>query len=293
MRTFAQPLSTMHKFTPFTLNIKGRLICCDRPQIMGIINVTHDSFYASSRTELNNEISVRAKEMIASGVDIIDIGAYSSRPGASDVPPHEELSRLKRGIEAVRSVAPDIPISIDTFRADVAETAITDFGADIINDISGGMLDPKMEETVIKLNVPYILMHMRGTPATMGQLTDYEDVTAEVLADMGEKLNRLSLAGVNDIIIDPGFGFAKTTEQNYELLRNLNLFLILERPILVGVSRKSMIYRPLNTSPDGALTGTIAINTIALCNGASILRVHDVKEAVETAKIVELTYPNI
>ena len=282
----------MHQFTPFSLNIKGRLINCNRPQIMGIINVTPDSFYSSSRTEQRDEIKVRVEEMLASGVDMIDLGGYSSRPGAPVASPSEELSRLERGMEAVRAAAPNIPVSIDTFRADVAFKAITELDANMINDISGGMLDPKMEETVAKLNVPYIRMHMRGTPETMSKLTHYEDVTAEVLADLSEKLNQLSLAGINDIIVDPGFGFAKTTEQNYELLRNLNLFHILNRPVLVGVSRKSMIYRPLNTSPHEALTGTIAINTIALCNGASILRVHDVKEAVETAKIVELTYPN-
>ncbi|MCM1333232.1 MAG: dihydropteroate synthase [Bacteroides sp.] len=282
----------MHQFAPFTLNIKGRLLCCNRPQIMGIINVTPDSFYSLSRTELHDEIKTRAAEMIAAGADMIDLGGYSSRPGAKDVSAAEELSRLERGMEAIRSVSPDIPVSIDTFRAEVAHTAITRLDANMINDISGGSLDPKMEETIAELNVPYILMHMRGTPSTMGTLTDYEDVTAEVLADLGEKLNRLSLSGVNDIIIDPGFGFAKTIEQNYELLRNLNLFHILNRPVLVGISRKSMIYRPLNTSPQEALTGTIALNTLALCNGASILRVHDVKEAAETAKIVELTYPN-
>jgi len=282
----------MHQFTPFSLNIKGRLMCCNRPQIMGIINVTPDSFYSPSRTEQHNEIKARVEKMLTSGVNMIDLGGYSSRPGAPEVSPAEELSRLERGMEAVRTAAPDIPVSIDTFRADVAFKAITELDANMINDISGGMLDPKMEETVAKLNVPYILMHMRGTPATMCNLTEYEDVTAEVLADLGEKLNRLSLAGINDIIVDPGFGFAKTAEQNYELLRNLNLFHLLNRPVLVGVSRKSMIYRPLNISPHEALTGTIAINTIALCNGASILRVHDVKEAVETAKIVELTYHN-
>lgn len=283
----------MHHFTPFSLNIKGHLLRCDRPQVMGIINVTPDSFFSSSRTERKSDVKSRAEEMIASGVDMIDIGAYSSRPGADEVPVGEELSRLQRAIAAVREIAPEIPISVDTFRAEVAEKAIVDMGANIINDISGGTLDPEMENTVVKLNVPYILMHMRGTPATMGSMTEYDDVTADVLADLGDKLNRLALAGVNDIIVDPGFGFAKTLEQNYELLRNLRLFQTLERPLLVGVSRKSMIYRALDTTPQNALPGTIALNTIALCNGASILRVHDVKEAVETVKIVTMTYPDL
>lgn len=283
----------MRHFTPFSLNIKGHLLQCDRPQVMGIINVTPDSFYSASRIERSADIKARAEEMIAAGVDMIDIGAYSSRPGAEEVSAAEELSRLQRGIKAVREAAPSIPISIDTFRSEVAENAILEMGADIINDISGGSLDPKMEEMVVKLNVPYILMHMRGTPATMSAMTEYDDVTADVLADLGEKLNRLSLAGVNDIIVDPGFGFAKTINQNYELLRNLELFHIFERPILVGVSRKSMIYSALDTTPQDALTGTIALNTIALLNGTSILRVHDVKEAVDTVKIVKLTYPDL
>ncbi len=282
----------MRHFTPFTLNIKGQLFNINRPQIMGIINVTPDSFFSLSRTENKEDIKARVLKMISAGVDMIDLGAYSSRPGAADVSPEEELRRLEQGIEAIRSVTNDIPISIDTFRAKVADIAVTQLGADMINDISGGQIDSEMDETIAKLNVPYILMHMRGTPATMGNLTDYEDVTADVLAALGAKINNLSLLGVNDIIIDPGFGFAKTVEQNYELLRNLEVFHILERPLLVGVSRKSMIYRPLETTPENALTGTIAVNTIALCKGTSILRVHDVKEAVETRKIVELTYPD-
>lgn len=282
----------MRHFTPFTLNIKGQLFNINRPQIMGIINVTPDSFFSLSRTENKKDIKARVLKMISAGVDMIDLGAYSSRPGAADVSPEEELRRLEQGIEAIRSVTNDIPISIDTFRAKVADIAVTQLGADMINDISGGQIDSEMDETIAKLNVPYILMHMRGTPATMGNLTDYEDVTADVLAALGAKINNLSLLGVNDIIIDPGFGFAKTIEQNYELLRNLEVFHILERPLLVGVSRKSMIYRPLETTPENALTGTIAVNTIALCKGASILRVHDVKEAVETRKIVELIYPD-
>lgn len=245
----------MRHFTPFTLNIKGQLVNINRPQIMGIVNVTPDSFFSLSRTENKEDIKARVLKMISAGVDMIDLGAYSSRPGATDVSLEEELRRLEQGIEAIRSVTNDIPISIDTFRAKVADIAVTQLGADMINDISGGQIDSEMDETIAKLNVPYILMHMRGTPATMGNLTDYEDVTADVLAALGAKINNLSLLGVNDIIIDPGFGFAKTIEQNYELLRNLEVFHILERPLLVGVSRKSMIYRPLETTPENALTG--------------------------------------
>ncbi len=278
----------MRKFTPFSLNIKGRLCEFDRPQVMGILNITPDSFFASSRTIDEEKIAQRVNEMIADGVDMIDIGGYSSRPGANEVSAEEETARLKRGMKVVRSINPDIIVSVDTFRADVAQTAIEEMGADMINDISGGNLDEKMFETVARLNVPYILMHMRGTPATMSELTDYNDVTADVLKELSEKVNRLSLMGVNDVIIDPGFGFAKTQEQNYRLLHDLNVMHVFNRPLLVGVSRKSMIYRALDTTPDNVLNGTTVINTAALLAGASILRVHDVKEASEAVKLINL-----
>jgi len=228
--------------------------------------------------------------MISDGADWIDIGAYSSRPSADDVSPQEELDRLAAGIEAVREAAPEAILSIDTFRAEVARYAVTQLGADIINDISGGDLDPDMADTVAQLNVPYILMHMRGTPSTMSTLTEYNDVTADVLAETAEKINRLALLGVNDIIVDPGFGFAKTVAQNYRLLHDLELFQVFERPVLVGMSRKSMIYKPLGTEPADALYGTVAANTIALMKGASVLRVHDVKAAADTIKTVSLTF---
>lgn len=278
----------MHEFKPFSLNIKGRLHEFDRPQVMGIINVTPDSFFSDSRSVDEKSIARRVAQMVADGVDMIDIGAYSSRPGAEEVTPKEEITRLRRGLEVLRDIAPDILVSVDTFRADVARIAIEEMGADIINDISGGNLDDRMFETVADLNVPYILMHMRGTPATMNTLTDYTDVTAGVIKELSEKVNRLSLLGVNDIIIDPGFGFSKTVQQNYKLLHDLNVLQLFRRPILVGVSRKSMIYRTLDTTPESALNGTTVINTVALLEGAAILRVHDVKEAAEAVRLTQL-----
>lgn len=228
--------------------------------------------------------------MLKAGVDMIDVGGYSSRPGAAEVPPEEELRRVAIGIEAVRSVAGDLPISVDTFRASVAREAVLSYGADIINDISGGDLDCDMWSAVAELHVPYILMHMRGTPATMQSMTSYGNVVAEVLKDLAEKMRRLRLMGVADIIVDPGFGFGKTLEQNFEIMRHLQLFgSVLEAPVLVGVSRKSMITKALGIGPGEALPGTIALNTIALMRGASILRVHDVAEAVMAVKMYELS----
>lgn len=276
-------------FKPFSLNIHGRLIEYDRPAVMGIINVTPDSFYAGSRVNAD-EIGRRVREMIDDGADMIDIGGYSSRPGAAAVSEAEEIDRLAAGIVALREVAPDIVVSVDTFRASVAKAAIEQMGADIINDISGGDLDDGMFETVAALNVPYILMHMRGTPADMQTLTDYPDgVTAEVLRDLSVKLRKLRLAGVSDVIVDPGFGFAKTLEQNYRLMADLPMFAeLLDAPVLVGVSRKSMVTRCLGVSASDALNGTTALNTIALLKGAQILRVHDVKACAEAVRIVSM-----
>lgn len=276
----------MGRFKPFTLNIKGSLLTFERPAVMGIVNVTPDSFFEGSRTPDADSITRRIESMVEDDVDIIDIGAYSSRPGAVDISPEEELDRLGRGIEIVRHIAPAIPVSIDTFRSSVAREAIG-MGADIVNDISGGDLDPDMFETIGSLHVPYIVMHMRGNPSTMQSMTDYGDrgVTATVLDDLGDKINRLALAGVCDIIADPGFGFAKTLEQNYELMNNLEVFDKLECPILVGISRKSMLTRLLDISSSQALAATTALNSFALDRGASILRVHDVKEAVQAVKI--------
>ena len=227
--------------------------------------------------------------MVSEGVDIIDLGAYSSRPGADEVTTQQEMQRLEMGMEILCKKAVSVPISIDTFRAEVAEFAIKTLGADIINDISAALLDEDMISTVAKLKVPYIAMHMRGNPSTMSQLTHYDNVTAEVMRELSERINRLTLAGVNDIIIDPGFGFAKTTEQNFELLRNIELLHELGYPLLVGVSRKSMIYKSLNITASEALNGTTVINTLALQAGAAILRVHDVKAAHEAIKLIQLT----
>lgn len=267
-------------FLPFTLNIKGSIRLIERPQIMGIVNATPDSFFPGSRTLSRESIIERTRSMIDQGADMIDIGAYSSRPGAADVSETEELRRLETALEAIRSVNTDIPVSVDTFRANVARTAISSLGADIVNDISGGTLDADMLETVASLKCPYILMHMRGTPATMQTLTDYDDVTADVIKELSTILGRLKALGVSDIIVDPGFGFAKTVEQNYELMRNLETMEnLLGLPLLVGISRKSMLTRPLGIKPDEALNATTVMNVIALSKGASILRVHDVKEA--------------
>ena len=267
-------------FLPFTLNIKGSIRLIERPQIMGIVNATPDSFFPGSRTLSRESIIERTRAMIDQGADMIDIGAYSSRPGAADVSETEELRRLETALEAIRSVNTDIPVSVDTFRANVARTAISSLGADIVNDISGGSLDADMLETVASLKCPYILMHMRGTPATMQTLTDYDDVTADVIKEISIMLSRLETLGVSDIIVDPGFGFAKTVEQNYELMRNLEIMEnLLGLPLLVGISRKSMLTRPLGIKPDEALNATTVMNVIALSKGASILRVHDVKEA--------------
>ena len=279
----------MRKFKPFSLNLKGELVEITRPQVMGILNITPDSFYGCSRSFDTNAISRRIDEMITEGVDIIDIGGYSSRPGADDVSSQEEIQRLEMAMNIIHQKNINTPISVDTFRADVAKHAIATLGAHIINDISAGLLDNAMIETVAQLKVPYIAMHMRGTPATMNNCTNYNNITADVIYELSERINRLTLAGVNDIIIDPGFGFAKTLEQNYELLHNLEHLHELGYPLLVGVSRKSMIYKALNTIPDNALNGTTIVNTIALQAGAAILRVHDIKEAHEAIKLTQLT----
>lgn len=275
------------KFRPFSLNLRGRLAEYDHPAVMGILNVTPDSFYAGSRVTGSVELHRRVERMLAQGADIIDVGGYSSRPGADDVSPEEEMARVRRGVEAIRRVSADIPVSVDTFRADVARHAVLDWGADIVNDISGGAIDSGMFPTVAELKVPYVLMHMRGTPATMQTMTDYEDVTTDVVAELSGLMHQLELAGVADIIIDPGFGFAKTLDQNYELMRHLpQMAQLLGKPVLVGISRKSMITKLLSVTADEALPGTVALNTFALLNGASILRVHDVEAAVQAVRIV-------
>ncbi|MCM1021159.1 MAG: dihydropteroate synthase [Muribaculum sp.] len=282
----------MEKFKSFSLNLKGRLCRFSHPQVMGIINATNDSFYARSRYNTCDSIRAIVRTMVDQGATMLDVGAYSSRPGADDVSVYEELRRLEMALSAVRKECTETIISVDTFRAEVARKAVDELGADIINDISGGDIDSDMFQTVAELNVPYVLMHMRGTPATMQLLTDYSDVTTEVIVDLQKKIQRLHDMGVADIIVDPGFGFAKTLEQNYEMLRNLPLFSNLECPLLIGMSRKSMISKATGKPSEECLNGTTAANTIALLGGASILRVHDVAAAADAISIVENTYPD-
>lgn len=257
------------------------------PKVMGILNVTPDSFYSGSRKNTRAEICRRIEEIIREGADIIDIGGYSSRPGAEDISAEEEYSRLATGLEEIRRICPEAIVSVDTFRASVACKCVEQWGADIINDISGGDLDPEMWPAVAALKVPYILMHMRGTPATMTGLTEYSDVSAEVLSELAKKTARLHETGVSDVIIDPGFGFAKTVEQNYQLLSDLHEFRQLG-PVLSGISRKTMIWRPLGITPEDAGNGTTVLNTVSLLNGADILRVHDVRQAVECVRLTTL-----
>ena len=272
----------------FSLNIKGRIVEYTNPVVMGIVNITPDSFYADSRVTADADIEVRAAQMVEQGADMLDIGAYSTRPGADFVTAEEEMTRLKHGISAVRrAVGPDIPLSVDTFRADVARACIVEWGADIINDISGGKLDERMFETVAELRVPYVLMHTRGTPQTMQTMTDYDNVTADVVSELQRSVWKLEELGVADIIIDPGFGFAKTLEQNYELLAGLPAFDILGKPLLAGMSRKSMFTRLLGIGADEALLPTAVGNALALERGAAILRVHDVAAARQTVAVVE------
>lgn len=264
-----------------TLNLGGRLLTLDTPCVMGILNVTPDSFFDGGKFTDDASILRQAEKMISEGATIIDVGGYSSRPGATDVPPDEEAKRVLKAIRIIRNEFQEIVIAVDTFRAALAKNAVTE-GAAIVNDISGGELDPAMIETVALLKVPYICMHMKGTPQTMNTLASYENLMLEITTWFAQKISVLQKAGIQDIIIDPGFGFAKTASQNFELLTKLNLLTMLGKPLLVGLSRKSMIWRTLNTNPEHALNGTTALNMVALLNGASILRVHDVKEAVET-----------
>lgn len=269
----------------YTINVNGQLMDLSVPKIMGILNVTPDSFYAKSRKNDEQEIANRIHQIIEEGGDIIDIGAYSSRPGATPVSQEEEMARLRKGLTILRKEAPDAIVSVDTFRADVAAMCVEEYGVSLINDISAGEMDARMFETVVRLNVPYIMMHMKGTPQDMQQSPQYENLLRDIILYFAEKIEALEAQGVKDLIIDPGFGFGKTLSHNYELLKHLEDFKILNRPILVGVSRKSMIYKLLNCTPDEALNGTTVINTIAMTKGAHILRVHDVKACAEAVRI--------
>ena len=269
-----------------TLNIKGNLIDFIPPKVMGIINVTPDSFYTDSRSFTEQKVLEKAEKMLLEGASFLDIGGYSTRPGAEEISIQEEIERITAPIIAILMHFPKAIISIDTFRSEVAQAAIEN-GASIVNDVSGGCLDENMFSTVAALKVPYILMHMRGNPATMSKLTNYDNITIEVLKYFSERISMARAAGLNDIIADPGFGFAKTPAQSFELLKNLELLNTLDVPICVGVSRKSMIYKTLGTSAAESLNGTSILNTIALTKGASILRVHDVKEAVECIALLQ------
>lgn len=268
-----------------TLNLRGRLLELREPQIMGILNVTPDSIYSDSRTLDEAHITERVRQMMDEGADMIDIGGYSSRPGADDVTPEEETDRLRRGLRIVRELYPEVPVSVDTFRADVARMCIEEEGADIINDISGGMMDRQMFRTVARLGVPYILMHMQGTPDTMQVAPHYDNLRREVMLYFAERIDRLCQMGAKDIIVDPGFGFGKTLEHNYELMNHLEDFAVFNLPLLVGISRKSMIYKLTGGTPQTSLNGTTVLNTISLVKGAHILRVHDVKAAAEAKQI--------
>lgn len=270
------------------INIKGKLCDLSHPVVMGILNITPDSFFDGGKYfSESDKIKARIDQILAEGGKIIDIGAYSSRPGADDVSEDEEYRRLTRAFDVIAANYSDLTISVDTFRSGIARKAVLEFGADIINDISAGEIDKNMFTTVAELNVPYILMHMQGRPADMQDSPTYADVVEDIVLYLSRKVMELRQLGVKDIIIDPGFGFGKTLEQNYALLNRLEAFDVFELPLLVGISRKSMIYKLLNKTPQESLNGTTVLNTLALTKGASILRVHDVKEAVECVAIFE------
>ena len=279
----------MKGLVQYTINVGGKLLDVGEPQVMGILNVTPDSFYGKSRKQSDEEIATRVRSVLQEGGSMIDIGAYSTRQGAADVPVETEMSRLRHGLGILRREAPDAIVSVDTFRADVARMCVEEYGVQIVNDISGGELDDRMFDTVARLGVPYILMHIKGNPQNMQDNPQYDDLMCEMLVYFGSKVQRLHEMGVKDIILDPGFGFAKTLDHNYELMNRMEDLKVLGLPLLVGVSRKSMIYRLLGTSPDEALNGTTALHAMSLLKGASILRVHDVREAVETVEIVKKT----
>lgn len=276
----------MTPFRTYTINVNGHLLMLDRPMVMGILNITPDSFYSGSRKQSEEDIRNRVEQLVSEGADMIDVGAYSSRPGADDVSVEEEMARLRHGLGILRTVAPDAIVSVDTFRADVAAMCVEEYGVSVVNDISAGDLDKRMAETVARLRVPYIIMHMQGTPQTMQQEPKYGDVLHDVLASLARRVDELHDKGIPDIIIDPGFGFGKTLEQNYRLMEHLEKFHLIDCPLLVGVSRKSMVYRLLGVTPEEALNGTTSLHTVALMKGAHILRVHDVEACRQCVEIV-------
>ena len=269
----------------YTLSIHGQLLSLHEPQVMGILNITPDSIYSGSRTEAEDDICRRLHQLMDEGADMIDVGAYSTRPGADDVSEEEEMERLRRGLRVVRREFPEVPVSVDTFRASVARMAVEEEGADIVNDISGGDMDRQMFRTVARLHVPYVLMHIQGVPRTMQQAPHYDNVRREVMVHLAERVDLLHQMGVADVVVDPGFGFGKTLDHNYELMEHLEDFHELGCPLLVGISRKTMIYKLVGGTPQTALNGTTVLNTVALLKGAHILRVHDVAPAVEAKKM--------
>ncbi len=270
-----------------TLNINGRLVDLAMPKVMGILNVTPDSFYDGGKFTSDSAIAHRVEQMIKEGLDFIDIGGYSTRPGAPEVAEPEEAARVVRAISIIKKHFPDTIISVDTFRSSIASAAVNE-GAGIINDVSGGQLDPEMFATIAKLNVPYILMHMKGSPQTMNKLARYDNLMNEIVDYFHSRIATLAMLGVKDIVIDPGFGFAKTREHNFTILDQLDNLQIIGKPLLVGLSRKSMIWKTLDISPEEALNGTTALHSVALLKGASILRVHDVKAAKEVIKLISV-----
>lgn len=282
----------MNNLSHFEINVNGRLMDLSRPKVMGILNITPDSFFADSRKQTEEEIETQVLRMMEEGADIIDIGAYSSRPNAADVTPEEEMQRLRHGLSILRRVAPDAVVSVDTFRADVARMCVEEYGVAIINDIAAGEMDAAMFDTVVSLGVPYVMMHMQGTPQTMQSAPHYDNLMREVMLYFAEKVERLRSMGAKDLILDPGFGFGKTLEHNYELMAHMEELELFELPILVGISRKSMIYRLLDITPQESLNGTTVLNTLALMKGAHILRVHDVLPAVQAVKMVEAMKQN-
>lgn len=282
----------MYRPDHLTLNLSGQLLSLERAVVMGIINVTPDSFYSTSRIAGEQELRTRIDTLLREGASIADLGAYSSRLGAEEVSAQEEMRRLAPALRILRDEYPALPVSVDTFRADVARWAVQEYGVAMINDISGGALDPQMYPTIAELQVPYILMHMRGTPQTMGEQTDYQDLILDLIDYFIQRVGQLTELGVHDIVLDPGFGFSKTLEQNYELLARMSdLGTVLPQPLLVGISRKSMIYRLLSQTPEEALNGTSILHAFALERGAKILRVHDVAPAVEAIRLYEAMHP--
>lgn len=277
----------MKGLIPYSIQVNGRLMDLSVPRVMGILNVTPDSFYAGSRKQTERDIAERVEQLMEEGADIIDIGAYSSRPNAKDVAAEEEMERLEKGLRIIRQLAPDAVVSVDTFRASVAQRCVGEYGVAMINDISAGELDSCMFETVARLGVPYIMMHMQGTPQNMQVAPHYDNLIQDIMTYFPRKIQALRELGQKDIIVDPGFGFGKTLEHNYELMNRLERLKILELPVLVGVSRKSMVYKLLDITPDESLNGTSVLHTIALLKGASILRVHDVRACREVVRIVE------